>query len=87
MYVRCESIEDAFEGFDRMVDLDVISWNTIIVGCGKVGYGKEALMLFREVQSKVVKTDQYKFAIFLATCSSLALLDNVKQFHAHILRK
>lgn len=86
-YARCESIEDAFEAFDRMPDLDVISWNTIIAGCGKVGFGKEALLFFREMQSKAVKPDQYTFASVLATCASMALLDNGKQVHAHILRK
>ncbi|KAJ3681041.1 hypothetical protein LUZ60_015530 [Juncus effusus] len=51
MYAKCGRIELARKVFDRMYKRDVISWNTMILGYGIHGLGKEAISLFCEMKN------------------------------------
>ncbi|KAL0403088.1 UNVERIFIED_CONTAM: putative pentatricopeptide repeat-containing protein [Sesamum radiatum] len=52
LYSESGILEDARRVFDGMSNRDVVSWNSIIVGCLRGGELDEALALFREMKEK-----------------------------------
>jgi pentatricopeptide repeat protein len=55
MYVKCGSLENARQVFDRMPERDVVSWNAIIAGYSQNGLPHEALAFFNEMQVQGIK--------------------------------
>lgn len=52
LYCECGDLEDAWKVFDEMPEKDVVSWNSIIVGCLRGGEIDLALGLFREMPER-----------------------------------
>lgn len=51
MYCKCGCIEEAYDVFGGILDKDTVSWNMMIIGYAKHGFGKEALKLFKSGES------------------------------------
>eukprot|EP01018_Ginkgo_biloba_P008587 Gb_26466 [translate_table: standard] len=47
MYVKCGSIDNARQVFDKMAERNVVSWNAMIAGYAQYGHLDEALQLFQ----------------------------------------
>eukprot|EP01018_Ginkgo_biloba_P002828 Gb_14729 [translate_table: standard] len=75
MYAKCGSIVKAHHVFDEMSQLDVVSWNAMIVGYSKHGQGKEALQLFEKMQKSGMKPDDITFVGVLSACGHAGLVD------------
>ncbi|XP_077234852.1 tetratricopeptide repeat (TPR)-like superfamily protein [Tasmannia lanceolata] len=75
MYAKCGSLNDAQKLFNLMRNSDVVSWSSLIVGYAQFGYGKEALELFRDMQSLGVKPNHVTFVGVLSACSRVGLVD------------
>lgn len=52
LYSECGLLDDAMRVFDEMPQKDVVSWNSIIVGCLRGGELDTALGLFREMKER-----------------------------------
>jgi len=52
MYAKCNSIKDARDVFGRMTERNVVSWNTLIAGCGYNGQVEEALELLENMPER-----------------------------------
>ncbi|KAL7147533.1 hypothetical protein ABFS83_06G113900 [Erythranthe nasuta] len=52
LYSECGVLEDAMKVFDEMPHRDVVSWNSMIVGCLRGGELDTALRLFREMKER-----------------------------------
>ncbi|CAM6099577.1 unnamed protein product [Calypogeia fissa] len=76
MYAKSGSIDDARLVFDRMEKRDLVTWNTMIGGLAEHGCGREALELFRKMNSYGVKPDGTSFVAVLSACCHAALLDD-----------
>ncbi|XP_054809865.1 putative pentatricopeptide repeat-containing protein At3g49142 isoform X2 [Prosopis cineraria] len=50
MYARCGCLEDARKVFDRMKFHDIASWTSLISAYAMTGQGRNAIMLFKEMQ-------------------------------------
>ncbi|KAF2284118.1 hypothetical protein GH714_019207 [Hevea brasiliensis] len=57
MYCKCGSIDEAHDAFQELSDKDLISWNTMIYGYARHGFGREALMVFESMKTMGVKPD------------------------------
>ena len=55
MYVKCDTIEDARQAFDKMPERNIVSWTAIIVGYGRHGDSKEVFVLFEQMQQLGLK--------------------------------
>ncbi|XP_057836235.1 pentatricopeptide repeat-containing protein At2g13600 isoform X2 [Cryptomeria japonica] len=86
MYVRCGSIDYAHHTFQKMVERNSISWNTMIAGYTQYGFGKEALHLFNEMQWEGVKVNHVTISSALNACSSLVSLELGKELHSVIVK-
>ncbi|WOK99263.1 hypothetical protein Cni_G07975 [Canna indica] len=75
MYCKCGTIAKAYKAFEEMIEKDVVSWNTMIVGYARHGYGKEALELFDKMRMKDTKPDDVTMVGVLSACSHAGLVD------------
>ncbi|XP_057854806.2 pentatricopeptide repeat-containing protein At5g27110 [Cryptomeria japonica] len=75
MYAKCGSIDRAREVFDRMLQRDVISWNTMIAGYAQNGFCKDALKIFELMKHSGTYPDIVSFACVLCACSHAGLVD------------
>ncbi|PQQ15503.1 pentatricopeptide repeat-containing protein [Prunus yedoensis var. nudiflora] len=57
MYCKCGSIEEAYDVFQGIAQKDVVSWNTMIYGCARHGFGSKALMVFESMKAAGIKPD------------------------------
>jgi pentatricopeptide repeat protein len=67
MYFKCGNMEEAHNTFEEMEERDVVSWNTMIAGYARHGFGKEALEVFDTMRKTSTKPDD----ITLVRTSSL----------------
>uniref|UniRef100_A0A803M2Z3 Pentatricopeptide repeat-containing protein n=1 Tax=Chenopodium quinoa TaxID=63459 RepID=A0A803M2Z3_CHEQI len=85
MYVKNESVKDVRKLFDGMVFRNLVSWNTMIVGYGQQGYGKEAMKLFVEMFRRNIKPDELTLASIISSCGNLAAFSETTQIHAYVM--
>ncbi|KAE9465912.1 hypothetical protein C3L33_02176, partial [Rhododendron williamsianum] len=74
MYARCGSISYARICFDRMVNRDLVTWTSMIEGCGAHGLGFEALQLFHQMVEEGIEPNSVTFLSLLSACSHSGLL-------------
>ncbi|KAF9607018.1 hypothetical protein IFM89_030437, partial [Coptis chinensis] len=53
--------------------VDIISWNAMVAGYGIHGFGKEALLLFQDLQNEGPKPNYGTFICLLSACSHSGL--------------
>ncbi|KAL3818624.1 hypothetical protein ACJIZ3_004529 [Penstemon smallii] len=80
MYCRCGSIDEAYEVFNGIEDKDVVSWNTIIIGYARHGFGKEALEHFDLMKQAGIQPDEVTMVGVLSACSHTGLVDTGRKY-------
>ncbi len=86
MYTKCESMEEAWEVFNKMPSRNVVSWNAMILGNVKCGQGQKALELFQQMQPEGVPPDPVTFVGILNACASLQALEEGRHTHEQIIQ-
>ncbi|GMI79607.1 hypothetical protein like AT3G47840 [Hibiscus trionum] len=85
MYSKCGQISSAAMVFHGMSRRDVISWSTIISVYSQGGYGEEAFEYLSWMRKEGPKPTQFAFASVLSVCGNMAILEQGRQLHAHVL--
>ncbi|XP_021898902.1 putative pentatricopeptide repeat-containing protein At1g56570 [Carica papaya] len=75
MYAKCGSIEDSHKIFSEMIERDLLSWTSMMIGYGAHGYGIEAVNLFEKMVKSDIKPDHIVFVAILNACSHAGLVD------------
>uniref|UniRef100_K4A066 DYW domain-containing protein n=1 Tax=Setaria italica TaxID=4555 RepID=K4A066_SETIT len=75
MYFKCGNMEEAHNAFEEMEERDVVSWNTMIAGYARHGFGKEALEFFDTMRKTSTKPDDITLVGVLAACSHSGLVE------------
>ncbi|KAL4199314.1 hypothetical protein AMTRI_Chr03g144310 [Amborella trichopoda] len=86
MYARCDGIEISRKIFDRMVERDLVSWNTMVSACVQNGFDLEGLELVREMLRLGFHPDSITVTALASASSNLRDSRLGKQTHAYILR-
>ncbi|CAJ1950167.1 unnamed protein product [Sphenostylis stenocarpa] len=86
MYAKNENIIDAHRLFDRMVIRNVVAWNTIIVGCGNCGEGKEVMKLLIEMLCEGCPPDELTISSTIGSCGYACALTETIQLHAFAVK-
>eukprot|EP01018_Ginkgo_biloba_P000686 Gb_34816 [translate_table: standard] len=86
MYIECESIENAREVFDKMVERNAASWIAMVAGYAHGSCGNEALKLFFQMQCAGMQPERFTLTSVLTSCASLAAGEHGKKVHAHIIK-
>lgn len=69
MYAKCGRIDLAAELFDTMLQRDLVSWNSMIVGYASHGFAEKALILYNRIIDTGLKPDEITFVGILSACS------------------
>ncbi|CAN6241482.1 unnamed protein product [Urochloa humidicola] len=83
MYSKGGRIADArrvFDGADGFRNL--VTWNAMISGYAHAGRGRDALLVFQEMQVQGEQADEFTFASLLKVCSRLGAARQGAQVHA-----
>ncbi|XP_042515909.1 pentatricopeptide repeat-containing protein At4g38010 [Macadamia integrifolia] len=86
MYLKSECMDEARQLFDELPNRDIISWTCIISGLVQCKRPKEALELFRTMQSSGVDPDKMTLASVLSACASLGAFVCGRWVHEYIER-
>ncbi|XP_061348348.1 pentatricopeptide repeat-containing protein At3g24000, mitochondrial [Gastrolobium bilobum] len=86
MYAKSGSIHDAEKVFDRLVKLDVVSCNSMLIGYAQHGLGKKAVQQFEEMLRVGIEPNDITFINVLTACSHAGLLEEGKHYFG-LMRK
>ncbi|KAJ7296653.1 hypothetical protein O6H91_Y108900 [Diphasiastrum complanatum] len=75
MFVKCGSLQEAKETFDKMLNRDVATWGTLIAAYAQQGRGNIALQLFAQMQQEGKKPNESTLASVLSACSHVGPLE------------
>ncbi|XP_011627738.1 pentatricopeptide repeat-containing protein At1g11290, chloroplastic-like [Amborella trichopoda] len=65
---------------------DVVTWNTVIVGCAQTGFCKEALETFDQMLLMPVNPDPITLVSVSSACGELKLLNRGIWVHVYVLK-
>jgi pentatricopeptide repeat protein len=77
MYFKCGSIDEANDVFEGIEEKDVVSWNTMLAGYARHGFGRQALMIFDSMKTTGVKPDEITMVYILYISYPFRLLFRV----------
>ncbi|ONK66716.1 uncharacterized protein A4U43_C06F11220 [Asparagus officinalis] len=80
LYSRCGDMNDGLKVFSLMGLRNIVSWNTIVVGCAQNGYGLLAIRIFDDMMASFVEPDSITFVGVLTACSHCRLLEKGRHF-------
>ena len=81
MYGKCGVLEDARKVFDSMVEKNVVTWNSMIVGYVQNGLNQEAIDVFYDMRVEGIEPTRVTVASFLSASANLDALIEGKQGH------
>ncbi|XP_010248045.1 PREDICTED: pentatricopeptide repeat-containing protein At3g14730 [Nelumbo nucifera] len=85
MYGKCKDVVDALEIFEKMLDRDIFSWNSIIAVHQQSGDHDGTLSLFDRMREAGVCPDVVTITTVLPACSSMAALMRGKEIHGYTI--
>ncbi|KAJ7555337.1 hypothetical protein O6H91_05G032800 [Diphasiastrum complanatum] len=86
MYIKCGSMEEASEVFNKIVQPDVVCWTAMILGFVRCGQGQKALQLYRQMLLERVEPDSVTFVAVLTACASISALQEGRRIHVQIIQ-
>ncbi|KAJ7969207.1 Pentatricopeptide repeat [Quillaja saponaria] len=87
VYSKCGKLEWAKHVFDNVPDLDIVCWNSMMVGFSLNSLDKEAFALFKQMQHTGLSPSQFSYATILSSCAKLPSLFQGRQVHAWIMKE
>ncbi|CAJ1949296.1 unnamed protein product [Sphenostylis stenocarpa] len=85
LYSKCGMLTSASLVFHGITRKDIISWSTIIAVYSQGGYAKEAFDYLSWMRMEGPRPNEFAISSILSVCGSMALLEQGKQLHAHVL--
>lgn len=87
MYSKCGKMDMAKFVFEKMPELDVVCWNSIISGFSLNSLDKEALALFQQMRQNGMSPTHFSYATILSCCAKLSSLFQGRLVHAQIVKE
>lgn len=79
-YSKCGFLQNGRKIFDAMTDIDVISWNSMMMGYATNGSGYEALALFNKMKDAGVAPTNVTFTAVLSACDHCGLVEEGRKW-------
>lgn len=86
MYTTCGMMQYAQEIFDRMLEKNAYSWNSMIEGYEQNEQIEEALQLFQRMQIQGIRPDAFSLASILSIITTLCEAIKGKEIHGFMVR-
>ncbi|KAL9224272.1 hypothetical protein vseg_000328 [Gypsophila vaccaria] len=80
MYAKCGCIEEAANVFNTMIDRDLISWTSMIVGFAQNGQAVESIKFYERMLQSHIEPDSITFIGLLFACSHAGLVEKGKYY-------
>ncbi|PHT55724.1 Pentatricopeptide repeat-containing protein, mitochondrial [Capsicum baccatum] len=84
LYSKCGNINDGLIVFKEIPEKNIVSWNSIIVGCAQHGCGNWALTLLTQMVRSRADMDDITLTGLLAACSHSGMLEKGKRLFQYI---
>ncbi|CAN1179997.1 Pentatricopeptide repeat-containing protein At2g13600 [Linum perenne] len=85
-YARASRQDDANRLFNQMPHKNTVGWTSLMAGFAQNGQSKRTLDLFKQLLEEGVVPSGYTFVTLLSACADLALLEEGKQIHEHVVK-
>ncbi|XVF27601.1 hypothetical protein REPUB_Repub14bG0122300 [Reevesia pubescens] len=85
LYAKCKLFGYARKLVDESPEPDLVSWSALISGYAQNGFGKEAILVFREMHLLGVKCNEFTFPSVLKACTFTKDLELGKQVHGVVV--
>ncbi|PIN04821.1 hypothetical protein CDL12_22643 [Handroanthus impetiginosus] len=80
LYTKCGNVRDGITAFKEIIDKNIVSWNSIIVGSAQHGCGEWALAFFSQMAKAGFRPDEITFTGLLNSCSHSGMLQKGRHF-------
>lgn len=87
MYVKCGSLAEAGQVFDKLPVQDMISWNTLIAGYAEHKLNEEALNCLQQMQGEGVSPNAVTYICSLKACGTVGAIVKGQEVHAEIVEE
>ncbi|KAK3416667.1 hypothetical protein EUGRSUZ_H02437 [Eucalyptus grandis] len=84
LYGKCGTAEMARSVFDQLIDIDMVSMNTMIYSYAVNGLGQEALELYSRMKDLGLEQNQVTFVAVLLACSNAGLVEEGQQIFSYL---
>ena len=86
IYAKCGLVDESYKVFVRLSERDLISWNTIVAGYVKNGFGGKAIELVVKMVRDGLRPDQVTLVSVLPGVGNVGDLRVGKVIHGYVLR-
>ncbi|XP_058113241.1 pentatricopeptide repeat-containing protein At5g16860-like [Magnolia sinica] len=86
MYWECGAVDDAVDMFDRMPELDTVSWNIMILGFNRSMRPLARLKFFSQMRDSGMKPKRVTCLSALSACASCGSLATGREIHAFVVK-
>ncbi|XP_027078806.1 pentatricopeptide repeat-containing protein At3g49740 [Coffea arabica] len=83
MYSNCGNLNAARVVFERLIEKDNVSWNTMITSYANENLGREAILVYSHMQREGAKPDEFTIGSLLVSSESVV---NVEMIHAAVVK-
>ncbi|KAH7404980.1 hypothetical protein KP509_15G051800 [Ceratopteris richardii] len=87
MYMKCGSVIEAQEVFDRLPFLDVVSWTALMIGYADNGLNKEVLRYLDHMNRKCIAPNELTYTCSLHACAMTGNIGKGFELHNDIVKK
>lgn len=86
VYSKCGGMELAKHVFCKLSELDVVCWNSMIVGCSINSLDQESFCFFKQMREFGFTPSEFSYTNMLNSCAKLSSLKQGQQIHAQITK-
>lgn len=86
LYSKCGNIYDGVSIFKGITKKNIVSWNSVIVGCAQHGFGMWVLTFFNRMIRFGVDPDDITFTGLLSACSHSGMLDKGRSLYKYFFQ-
>ncbi|CAA6671827.1 unnamed protein product [Spirodela intermedia] len=86
LYFKCGRLDTARRVFDRMMERDIVSWNSMISGLSLSSRSGEAVEFFKQMRETGIVPTEYSYATIISACARLPSLSWGRQMHAQVAK-
>lgn len=86
MYAKCGEVGSSRDVFDEILDRNVVSWTSMIVGYVQNDCPEEGLVLFNRMREGLVEGNEFTVGSLVTACTKLRALHQGKWVHGYVIK-
>nr|CAD1825202.1 unnamed protein product [Ananas comosus var. bracteatus] len=86
MYMKCSCFHEAYSIFGTIAEPNSVSYNAMIAGFAENGHVENSLELFRLMNQRGLRPDQFSYVAVVGICTSKKDLDTGVGFHCQSIK-